>query len=256
MEEIVQRIFAIIFATLVFFILPIYMTFEKRDDVSYTLALKITSTFVNQVKSKGYLTQEMYDEFVSELAATNNSYDIQMQHISKTYNPVINVYENKTNTLIDTLEYSIYESQYTSSDLSKKGITVKNYDGKKITYDSKNYTFKLTYKLSDIIYNEEQILNYLAQVDMTSYFDLEDNAYTAMSKDSIPYKPLNYKDNNGNPVYTMTVGDEFEVIIRNTNTTFASILFDALTFSNSTSDVPRVYINYGGTIKNEEYKAF
>lgn len=255
MEEIVQRIFAIIFATLVFFILPIYMTFEKRDDVSYTLALKITSTFVNQVKSKGYLTQEMYDEFVSELAATNNSYDIQMQHISKTYNPVINVYENKNNTLVDTLEYSIYESQYTSSDFLKKGITAKNYEGKNITYDTKNYSFNLTYKLSNIIYNEEQILNYLAQTDTKSYFQMTEQEYMAINKNNIAYKPLNYKDKDGKPIYTMTVGDEFQVIIRNTNTTFASILFDALTFSSSTSQVPRVYINYGATVKNEEYKA-
>lgn len=255
MEEVVQRIFAIIFATLVFFILPIYMTFEKRDDVSYTLALKITSTFVNQVKSKGYLTQEMYDEFVSELAATNNSYDIELQHISKTYNPVINVYDNK-NVLVDTLEYSIYESQYTSKDLEKNGIIAKTFDGKTITYDTKNYSFELTYKLSNIIYGQEQILNYLAQVDKKSYFEMTEKEYMAINKKDMPYKPLNYKDKDGKPIYTMTVGDEFGVIIRNTNITFASILFDALTFSSSTSQVPRVYINYGATIKNEEYKAF
>ena len=74
MEDIVQRVFAIIFAVLVFFIMPLYMTFEKRDDISYALALKITSNFVNTVKSKGYLTAEMYADFVSELGATDNIY--------------------------------------------------------------------------------------------------------------------------------------------------------------------------------------
>ena len=118
MEDIVQRVFAIIFAVLVFFAMPLYMTFEKRDDISYALALKITSNFVNNVKSKGYLTAEMYTDFLSELAATDNTYEVKLQHIAKTYNPVINVYyDDKTtkeveNKLVDTLDYQIHKENY------------------------------------------------------------------------------------------------------------------------------------------------
>ena len=116
---------------------------------------------------------------------------------------------------------------------------------------------EISYKASDIYYNETQILEFLSQEVSNSsptYFRLTDAAYKNKKDSDIPYKPVNYATKDNMPIYTMSVGDEFAVIIRNTNTTFATVLFDALTFSGITSDIPRVYINYGGIIKNEEYK--
>ena len=52
----------------------------------------------------------------------------------------------------------------------------------------------------------------------------------------------------------MNVGDEFTVVIKNTNTSIASMLFNTLTFGANTGTNTKVYINYGGTIKNEEYR--
>ena len=251
MEDIVQRVFAIIFAVLVFFAMPLYMTFEKRDDISYALALKITSNFVNNVKSKGYLTAEMYSDFISELGATDNTYEVKLQHIAKEYNPVINVYD-KDNKLIDVLDYEIYKDKYKEFQ-SGKMINVNGFNSN-VDYSIKNGNkMEISYKMSNIYYNELQILDYLSQTG-TSYFSLLDVEYKNISKAQIPYKPLNYTKKDGTPVYTMAVGDEFGVIIRNTNTTFATVLFDALTFNGISSDMPRVYINYGGVIKNEEYK--
>ena len=55
-------------------------------------------------------------------------------------------------------------------------------------------------------------------------------------------------------VYPMNKGDQFTVIIRNTNTTIASVLFSTLTFGADTGNNMKVYINYGGTIQNESYR--
>ena len=52
----------------------------------------------------------------------------------------------------------------------------------------------------------------------------------------------------------MSKGDEFTVIIKNTNTTVASILFNTLTFGANTGNDTKVYINYGGSIQSEEYR--
>ena len=257
MEDIVQRVFAIIFAVLVFFLMPLYMTFEKRDDISYALALKITTNFVNTVKAKGYLTADMYTDFVSELGATDNTYEVKLQHVAKTYNPVINVYEIKTNKLIDTLDYKIYEEQFLKClDGKQKQLVAKGFNGSS-TYKTEDYKFELSYKAADIIYNEKQIMEFLGQeVSETKpkYFGLTTDQYKKIKQQNIPYKPVNFITEDKDPIYTMAVGDEFNVIIRNTNVTFATVMFDALTFSGMTSDVPRVYINYGGIIKNEEYK--
>ena len=80
MDGILQRIISILIAVVIFFILPVYIAYEKRDDISYALALKITTDFVNNVNARGYLDSKMYDDFISELALTQNSYDVYMEH--------------------------------------------------------------------------------------------------------------------------------------------------------------------------------
>ena len=83
----------------------------------------------------------------------------------------------------------------------------------------------------------------------------------------IPYMYANYnvsKDdsgfiraqiNNENKIYTMNKGDEFNVRIRNENVTIATILFNAFTLGvGGVENNTRVYINYGGTIQEEEYR--
>ena len=78
MEDNLQRIFAILLTVVVFFLMPIYLAFDKKDDVAYALALRITSNFVDNVTTKGYLTAKMYNDFVSELSTTDNLYEIHI----------------------------------------------------------------------------------------------------------------------------------------------------------------------------------
>ena len=223
MEDIVQRVFAIIFAVIVFFVMPIYMTFEKRDDISYALAVKITSNFVNTVKSKGYLTAKMYSDFVSELGATNNVYEVKMEHRVKKYNPVINIYD-KDGNVVEILDYELYKTQFNEGNC--ESIDVNNYDklNNEIVSNkyekSKGYDFKLTYKLGEIIFNEEQILNNLNQetIENSNYFKMSEDYYkNNVSKENIPVIPLTYETKDNDAIYKMAVGDEFTITVRNTN---------------------------------------
>lgn len=60
---------------------------------------------------------------------------------------------------------------------------------------------------------------------------------------------------NDNRIYTMNKGDEFSVRIKNENVTIATVLFNAFTLGvGGTENNTRVYINYGGTIQEEEYR--
>ena len=54
MEDNLQRIFAILLTVVVFFLMPIYLAFDKKDDVAYALALRITSNFVDNVFTNPY----------------------------------------------------------------------------------------------------------------------------------------------------------------------------------------------------------
>lgn len=211
MDDNLQRVFSVLLSVLILFILPLYITFEKMDDISYSLALKITSNFVDNVNSKGYITEEMYNDFVSRLSVTNMTYDVRMEHVSKKYNPAWYAYDENKN-LLGTFDYSIYSS-YMKNGPKDGNISI---SGK--TYNKKY--IKCSYNTSEIKYTEKQILD-----------EVEKNG-----------------------IYTMNKGDEFSVRIKNENVTIATVLFNAYTLGiGGTENNTRVYINYGGTIAEEEY---
>ena len=91
MDGVLQKVVAILISVIIFFILPVYIAYEKEDDISYALALKITTDFVDSVEAKGYISNEMYNDFVAKLSTTRNSYDIYMEHTAKVYNVSRNI---------------------------------------------------------------------------------------------------------------------------------------------------------------------
>ena len=253
MEDNLQRVFSILISILILFILPLYIAFEKIDDISYSLALKITSNFVDNVTAKGYLTKEMYNDYISRLSVTGNVYDVKMEHVAKKYEPALFVY-NDENRVISILDYSLYAEQWKDSE-----------DILKLTSYKKS-NIKLSYNTSEIKYTQEQILKALDGNDTVPYSEMSLSKYKEVDKNSInnvPYMYANYKLNddgnmevdNENRIYTMNKGDEFSVRIKNENVTIATVLFNAFTLGiGGTENNVRVYINYGGTIKEEEYK--
>lgn len=232
MEDIVQRVFAILMSVFMFFILPLYIAFEKKDDIAYALALKITNSFVDNVNSKGYLTLDMYDKYISELSTTGNVYDVFLEYNAKEYNPVLQVSEKDADgnkKIIETYDY-----------LAKRDSFV---DGK-----IDGNAAELTYKLSEVKYTTQQILDLLGYSN--NYVSSSD--YWAKNIGSLPTVPRIYGLNNEG-VLLMNEGDQFTVVVRNTNTTVATVLFNTLTFGANAGNDTKVYINYGGTVKNTEW---
>lgn len=260
MEDTLQKVFSAIIAVIIFFLLPLYMAFEKKDDISYSLALKITSSFVDEVRSKGYMTIDMYNNFVSDLAVTDNDYDISIEHISYKYEPVIYAYKDGVQY---TFDYNLYKMLVSNN---------------KITIDGITYTdVKLSYKVNEIRYTTDQILNVMDQDAVTSEnailnkieysYDESNNVfkydstnksyldkYITLDKSEISSVSGLYRTPSGKTIYPMNKGDKFTVVIKNTNISIASILFNTLTFGANSGANTKVYINYGGTIQNEEYR--
>ena len=85
MKDILSMVVSVIFLVVLLIILPLYNYFERQDDMSYNLALKAVTTFVDEVSENGYLDQNMYDKFIQRLATTGNSYDIQVEAKKKVY---------------------------------------------------------------------------------------------------------------------------------------------------------------------------
>lgn len=89
MEENLSKFITAILAIVIMFIFPVYIAYEKKDDISYALAVRYTQEFVDKVRSKGYVTNELYQDYVTRLLTTGNIYDIEMEHRYVRFDPSV-----------------------------------------------------------------------------------------------------------------------------------------------------------------------
>ena len=173
MEESLSKFVTAILAIIIMFIFPVYIAYEKKDDISYALAVRYTQDFVDKVRSKGYLTRELYQDYASQLLTTGNTYKIEMEHRYVRFDPNSSTIGNEVNA-------------------------VRNEE----------------------IFSTEHILNFM--------------------------------DNNDEHKYVMNVGDNFNVKIKNTNVTMATIIYNIVTVNMNKNNV-RLHVDYGGKILADKW---
>ena len=174
MEDNIQVIITIIIAAFLLFIFPVYMAYEKKDDISYALAMRYTQDLVDEVRSKGYLTKDMYEDYRARLKATGNSYDIELTHEYYRYDPITNYY-----SLNDKGEYTLvksstqlkrqeYEKQVINQAIAEGKLQNKATENEKSAYIANAYKEQNiqkvvdTYEVSKEIYTTNHILNVLS----------------------------------------------------------------------------------------------
>lgn len=255
MEDNIQRVFTILISVVIFFLLPLYMAFEKKDDISYALALKITTAFVDEVTNKGYLTEDMYSDYISNLQVTANTYNVTFEHIAKKYYPVINTYQKMNINDDGSYSYENLQSIY--------------FDFQQYHNEYENNQDFIKSQISDTLASTSKTISELNNaIDSYTWRHNDKEAKINLGTEEYKYLELGYRlqeekhytdeilseiKNNSKNRYTMNQGDEFTVIIKNENTTIATILFNSLTFGANSGNDTKVYVNYGGTIKNVDW---
>ncbi len=90
MDDNLSFVVAVILSVLLLVIFPLYNAFERQDDISYEVALKLVTKFADKVRQTGYITKEDYNKFVNQLLTTGNTYDIRIEAHRKMLNRVNN----------------------------------------------------------------------------------------------------------------------------------------------------------------------
>lgn len=255
MESSLQKIIAAIVGVMILFIVPVYIAFEKVDDISYSLVLKFTQAFVDNVREKGYISPDMYSDFVSNIYSTNNSYDIQIEHVKKRYDPAIYIYDTN-GEILHILDYDKYIDLYNQG--KENGNTkleinegINNDENAAIEYNSvvyennKNCIITIGHVINEERITDKQIVEKLfSETNISKEEFLSD----CLAGNGDLYKSLAYVNENS---YTMNEGDKIIVTVRNRNTTIASTFYSLLTANVGNEDVAKIYVNYGGNIKND-----
>ena len=111
MGDTLITVIAIALAAVLMFVFPLMTMSDRTDDVSQLTVETATTEFVDKVRTTGRLTLDDYDRFVSTLASTGNSYDIEMTIYHLDENPGVKVTQADITKVGENLYYNEYTTQ-------------------------------------------------------------------------------------------------------------------------------------------------
>lgn len=96
-------IIIIVAAGLMFFV-PLMIVSNTQDDISQVAVQSLVADFVNKEATKGKVTLDDYNDFISKLYATGNTYEVKLTHGILTINPN----KGEIDKLGENLYYSVF----------------------------------------------------------------------------------------------------------------------------------------------------
>ena len=150
MGDSAMTIVAIFLAAILMFVFPLMTMADKDDDVS-TLSIQTTTTeFVDNVRTTGKITQDDYDNLVLTLAATGNTYDVEITVQVLDENPSKKS-TSSTQTIGDNVYYTMYTTQVLD-DIEDDGVlTLKEGDIVAVNVENTNTT--IAQQLRNFLYS-------------------------------------------------------------------------------------------------------
>lgn len=119
---------------------PLMSMADRTDDISELTVKNATIEFVEKVKNTGKITMDYYNEFISTLTSTGNTYDVEMQIQHLDENPGVKVTQADITKIGENLYYNEYTSQIEERLENDKRIALKEGDIFKVTAKNTNKT--------------------------------------------------------------------------------------------------------------------
>lgn len=157
MGDSLTTIIAIFLAAILMFVFPLAAIADRNDDASQMYVQTTLDNFVNTVTAKGTLTKDDYDGLEAKLAATNNSYEIELVIDVADVNPGKKTDNQKVG---DTTYYSVYTAQIKQVIKNNTKYTLKEGDYLKVSVKNTNNTISQMIKnvLYGITGNESYVI--------------------------------------------------------------------------------------------------
>lgn len=153
MGDTLITIVAIFLAAILMFVFPLMTISERNDDIAEMSAQTATVEFVDNVRQTGKITQANYDSYIQTLAATGNSYDVELEVKVLDENPG----KKTAITSGDKIGENLYYSEYTSQVLEKidnsKTKTMKLKEGDIVAVNVKNTNTTIGQMLKNFFYS-------------------------------------------------------------------------------------------------------
>ena len=141
---------AIFLAAILMFIFPLMSLAERNDDISEVAVQTATTEFVDNVRTTGVMTLEDYDDYLSEISATGNSFDIEVLIQQLDENPGVKVTQAEATKIGENLYYNMYTTQVEQQLDSTGRIVLK--EGDIITVTARNTNQTISQMLRNFFY--------------------------------------------------------------------------------------------------------
>lgn len=86
MPNAISKIFSAILLSLLIIFL-VFQNYEKQDDLIYQNTYNATTNFTEAVRTKGFITATMLEDFNDEIQIGNYQFDVELIHKKKVYTP-------------------------------------------------------------------------------------------------------------------------------------------------------------------------
>jgi len=104
MDRPLWKILAFLIGAILLFLVPLLNMMERQDDIAYNIVLAECNRFVDICRDTGFITPNMYTDFVDRINSTGNTYEIRMSHIKRSVYPV---YRQSGSTMVFSGEYEV-----------------------------------------------------------------------------------------------------------------------------------------------------
>jgi len=144
-------IIGIFLAAILMFVFPLMAMSDRTDDVSQLAVQTATTEFVDTVRATGRLTPANYTQYVQRLAATGNSYDVELEAQILDENPGKKAVQSDPTKIGENAYYSIYTSQI-MDDYFKDNKTLALKEGDMFSATAKNTNLTISQQLKNAFY--------------------------------------------------------------------------------------------------------
>lgn len=162
MEGTISKIYAIFLAFLLLIVFPILSFAQMQDETARTVVFSKTTQFVDSVRNLGYITPNMYEEYMETLGQLGNIYDVKIEHHHRTVAPVL----KDDLAIVQTgnrAQYDSYYQLYTHDEIMEKLFPTdtskerRHYfftQGDYIVVTAKNRVPTLATRIQEVLYNK------------------------------------------------------------------------------------------------------
>lgn len=122
MGDSLVTVMTILLAAVLLFVFPMMTLADRNDDIAEITVQSATSTFVNEVRQTGKLTEENYARYIQKIESTGNKFNVELKLQRLDENPGKKSSNDTSTTIGENTYYILYTTQLEEELEKGKGV--------------------------------------------------------------------------------------------------------------------------------------